>query len=120
MSNHHRHPSDVPCVTLTGKFRGKVYQNTSAQFANGATPSLPRLQVRANPPQRDPKTPRQILWRGLMRPVTFNWFAITPEWRAIFARDAKADGSQSAYHSYMKQMFQLARDILPDIQGGGG
>ena len=82
-----------------------VYQRTSAAFANHASTTHPRLQLRREPGGLKGNTPQQQAHRALFSDGVATYKTLSPAARAALQAEAKAAGYRGNLYAYFMAQF---------------
>lgn len=82
-----------------------VYQRTSSAFANHASTTHPRLQLRREPGGRKGNTPQQQAHRALFSDGVAAYKTQSPAARAALQDEAKAAGYRGNLYAYFMAQF---------------
>ena len=84
-----------------------VYQRTSAAFANHASTTHPRLQLRREPGGKKGNTPWQEEHRGVFAAGVTAYKNLTPEARQLVAAEQKAAGYRGNLYAYFMSRYMM-------------
>ena len=84
-----------------------VYQRTSAAFANHASTTHPRLQLRREPGGLKGNTPQQQAHRALFSDGVAAYKTLTPAARAALQAEAKTAGYRGNLYAYFMSRYMM-------------
>ena len=84
-----------------------VYQRTSAAFANHASTTHPRLQLRREPGGRKGNTPQQQAHRALFSDGVAAYKNLTPAARQQLAAEQKNAGYRGNLYAYFMSRYMM-------------
>ena len=84
-----------------------VYQRTSAAFANHASTTHPRLQLRREPGGRKGNTPQQQAHRALFSDGVTAYKTLTPAARTALQAEAKTAGFRGNLYAYFMSRYMM-------------
>lgn len=84
-----------------------VYQRTSAAFANHASTTHPRLQLRREPGGRKGNTPQQQAHRALFSDGVAAYKNLTPAARQQLAAEQKNAGFRGNLYAYFMSRYMM-------------
>ena len=84
-----------------------VYQRTSAAFANHASTTHPRLQLRREPGGRKGNTPQQQAHRALFSDGVAAYKTLTPAARTALQAEAKTASFRGNLYAYFMSRYMM-------------
>lgn len=84
-----------------------VYQRTSAAFANHASTTHPRLQLRREPGGRKGNTPQQQAHRAVFSNGVAAYKTLTPTARTALQAEAKTAGFRGNLYAYFMSRYMM-------------